>query len=192
MKRSFRGSISILVAALLFIGALFIYSNLIKPTYADIKNKQSEKIQKEKEYSKYKTILEQNQQIITSFQNYQDLYDSILVMLPTDPHISYAVYQISGLASASNVSLKSISANESAITPSVSSLIGGRGATKISLKLEGSYESFSSFLDKLQNNIRLFKINSIRVEKPGFSNILDFNVEISAFYQVVSGMAQND
>lgn len=185
MKQTFRGSISILIAALLFIGALFVYSDFIKPTYAEIKNKQGEKMEKEEQHAKAKILLEQNQQIIMSFADYQDLYNSILTMMPIEPEVSHAVYQISGMAAASGVAIKGISTAESAITSASSALIGGRGTVKISLRVGGTYESFSSFLDKMQNNIRIFRINTIRVEKSGNSNVLDFNIDASIFYQIV-------
>lgn len=185
MKHSFKGSFSIVIAALLFVVALFVYSSLIKPTYAEIKNKQGEKTQKENEYDKFKTLFDQNQQILTSFQNYQNLYNSILIMLPTNPNISQAVYQINGIASASNIVVKSISTSETAINPSASALIGGRGATRISIKLSGTYESFKSFLERAETNMRIFRVNNIRAEKFGVSNILDFNVELDAFYQII-------
>lgn len=183
MRQSFKGSFSIILAAVFFIGALFIYADFIKPTYSDIKNKQGEKSQKEAEYNKFKTLFEQNQQILSSFENYQNLYNSILIMLPTNPNISQAIYQINGIASASGMSIKSISTSEAAITPSSSTLIGGRGTTKINLKLNGTYESFKAFLERVETNIRIFRVSSIRVEKFGASNFLDFNMELDAFYQ---------
>ena len=179
-----KGSTSILISGLLFIGALFIFGQLIKPAYSQIKELQAQKAGKEAEYRQDQVIFDQVRQLISSAQNYPDLKKTISQILPVDPEIAQAVYQVSGMASASGLGIDSISTNELAINVSNSASLKGRGAQRLSISLTGSYEAFESFLGRLENNIRLFNVNNIRIEKAGLNpNILNFRMEIDTYYQ---------
>lgn len=184
MKHSFKGVINILLAAALLIGAMFIYSNFIKPAYDEIKEKQGEFNVKEAEYEKSKLIFEESRQILSSFQDSQGLKDTLFLILPPEQKIPEALYQISGMASLSGLTLGLVSTEESAITPTISPLLKNVGTLKINVKMSGAYEAFKSFAEKLENNIRLFGVNSIRITKSeNVSNVFDFMLEIGAFYQ---------
>jgi len=61
------------------------------------------------------------------------------------------------------------------------------GTANINLKLSGSYESFKSFLETVENNLRLIDIDSIDFNaqiKEGMVANFDFNVILKTYYQI--------
>lgn len=180
-----RGSFSILLSLILFVGALVVYGNLIKPVYSDIKDLQAQQQEKSSEYDQYKSISDHMQSMISSYQNYSDLQSSIALSFPSDPQIPQIINQLNGLAVQSDVAIQSMDTREAAINPSTSSVVGSEGTVKINLKVSGRYEGFRLFLQKLENNIRIFSVKTLTVSKTSnLADNFDYNLEIEAYYQV--------
>jgi Tfp pilus assembly protein PilO len=182
--RQTKSSISILLAGILFIGALVVYGNFIKPLYFEIKNLQAEKQAKQQQRDEYQTISDHTQKLISSYQNYADLQKTISLSFPSNPEIPQIINQINGLAIQSGLTLKSFDSRELALNPSASFLIGAKGTIRTNIRLSGRYEAFRSFLNKLENNIRIFQVNTISIEKASnIPNDFGYNLEVDAFYQ---------
>lgn len=181
---------SILLSAILFIGALVVYGSFIKPTYFEIKTLQAEKSEKELQKSEYQNIAEHTEALISSYQNYAELQKSISLSFPVDPEVPQIINQINGLAVQSGIVIKSMDSRQLAIDPSASasSFAGGKGTLRFNVKTFGTYEGFKSFLQKLENNIRIFSINNVTIGRASnIPNNFDFNLEIDAFYQAQTG-----
>ena len=182
-----KGSISILLSAGLFIGALVIYGNFIKPVYSEIKTLQAEKQEKSSQRDEYQNIAGHTNALISSYQNYAEIQKSISLSFPDNPEIPQIINQINGLAIQSGAVIKSINSRELAIDPSKSkaSFAGGKGTVRLNVRISGSYEAFKSFIQKIENNIRVFSVNNVAIEKASnIPNNFNFNLELDAFYQV--------
>ena len=189
MKKA-RGSFTILISGLLFLAALFVYANFIKPTYSDIKALQAEEQEKQSQKDQYQSISDHTQSLISTYQNYADLQKNIALSFPTDPSTPSILNQINGIAVQSGITVKSINGRELAINPSDSSFIGGKGTVRMNLTVSGSYEGFRAFLDKLESNVRIFDVNSISLDKSGNnSDNFDFNLEVDAYYQTATTLS---
>jgi len=184
LKGSTKRAFSILIASVFFIAAVAVYAYLIKPTYQSINVKRGELYTKTTQLSDYKNTIGQMQKLLAAYENLSQAQQSASLMLPNDSSIPQATYQISGLALISGLNLQSISLKELAATPSTS-LLKGMGTLRFNVKLSGTYESMKSFLQNLGANIRIFNINSIKVEKSGnISNVFTFNFELDTYYQI--------
>lgn len=183
MKGSTKRAFSILIATLFFIAALGVYAYLIKPAYQDINEKRGELYTKTSQLSDYKNTVTQMQKLLAAYDNLAQAQDSVSLMLPVSPSIPQAIYQISSLASGNGLSFQSASVKELAIAPTVG-LVKGKGTLRFNVKLNGTYESLRSFLGNLETNVRVFNVNSIKIEKFGtLANTFNFNLEIDSYYQ---------
>lgn len=177
-------SISILLAAALLIGSLFVLGNLIQPLYGEINDLRAQKDSKEAEYEKNKEIYGQINNIVSSYQNYTDLRTALEQVFPAVSDVPEEIYQISGLANMSGLTVNSANVSPLPVKPSRYPAIKGRAANRLNVNFSGSYESFKTFLGKLENNLRLFEINSIVIEQNHLRpNEFDFRIEINAYYQ---------
>lgn len=177
-------SISILAAFALLIGSLFVLGNLIQPLYAQINDVRLDKANKDAQYEKNKEINAQINNIISSYQNYTDLRNTLEQVFPINSDMPQEIYQINGLANMTGLTINSANISPLPVKPSRYVSIKGRAANRLNVNLSGNYESFKSFLGKLESNVRLFAINSIVIE-PSHQrlNEFDFRMEINAYYQ---------
>jgi Tfp pilus assembly protein PilO len=183
MKGSTKRAFSILIASIFFIAGIGVYVYLIKPAYQDINLKRGELYTKTTQLSDYKNTISQMQKLLATYESLSQAQQSVSLMLPNDSSIPQAAYQISGLASMSGLNLQSMSLKELATTPSTA-LLKGMSTLRFSVKMTGTYESMKSFLQNLASNIRVFNVNTIKVEKLGnLSNVFTFNFELDAYYQ---------
>lgn len=184
MKGSTKRALSILIATLLFLATLGIYVSLIKPAYQDIDQARGQLFTKSSQLSDYKNTISQMKTLLAQYDNLSQAQQSVSLMLPNQPSIPEALFQINGIAGVSGLSLQSLSVKELAITPSASILVKGMTTLRFSTKLTGTYESLKTFLQNLNANIRIFNINTIKVEKLGVTpNLFNFNIDINAYYQ---------
>ncbi len=179
MKGSSKRSLTLLLSVLLFIGAILVYSYLISPTYADIQQKQGSLEAKQKQFGEYQKIITQTQQLIAEYQNSQGDISSIL---PSDPEIAPAYFQLTQLASNDGLSIQSVDAKEMAIMPTKSSLVNGVGDIRFNVQVVGSYENLRKFFGDLESNIRIFSVNDLKIESVA-SDVLNISFDVDAYYQ---------
>ena len=127
---------------------------------------------------KVKTLISESNQA-------QELQKNISKILPLSEGISEAVNQISGLAFLNKLEVNSVSSRTLAIEPSNAKLIKGLGVVSFNIQLGGTYESFKSFLENLETNIRIMNVNYLIIESKGegLTNNFLYNLTVDAYYQ---------
>jgi Tfp pilus assembly protein PilO len=186
MRASSKRTLSILVALLLLIGAVLIYSSLIKPAYADIKDLRSEAASRINIIEENQAYIVKVQNLLNEYQNAAQIQNAISVLLPDGQNISQALNQISGLALISGLSVQKVSVSQLAIRPSLgSSIVKNIGTLRFEAGVSGTYQSFKSFLQKLETNMGIFDVNGIKVDLPSrsSSNNFSYTVVIDSYYQ---------
>jgi len=58
----------------------------------------------------------------------------------------------------------------------------GISTATLDMNLRGAYPSFMSFLESLENNLRLFDVQSVTIATPSDSSILNINLKINLYY----------
>jgi Tfp pilus assembly protein PilO len=186
MRASSKRTFSILVALLLLGGAIFIYSSLIKPAYADIKELRSQAASRLNLIEENQSYIVKVQNLLNEYQNAAQLQNTISILLPDEKNLSQALSQISGLASISGLFLQKASVSQLAIRPSLgSSIVKNIGTLRFETEASGSYDSFKSFLEKLETNMGIFDIESVKVSLPAraSSNAFNYSIVIDSYYQ---------
>ena len=165
MKASTKRILSILIAILMFVGSLFIYTSLIRPTYSEIKNQRAEIVSRLELINKHEASIKQVQKILNEYQNVSQLTETISLILPLEQNVPQSVNQITGLTKINNLAVDFLSAQQLAITPSTEpSLVKGMGTLRFNFALIGPYENFKKFLQALETNIGLMDLTSLKVE----------------------------
>jgi len=186
MRASSKRLISILIAGLMFIAAIFVYGNLISPAYSEIANLRSELSTRSKAAEEQRVAIAQVQNLLKEYQNISSIETTIGAMLPLSPDPGASLNQIAGLAGASNLRLESLSVSRMANRPSQKQgLVKGVGVLRLSFQLSGSYSNFKAFLKAMETNVYLMDLVSLDMESQGLraGNNVSFSMDADAYYQ---------
>ncbi len=186
MKASTKRFSSILLAILMFIGSLFIYSSLILPAYSDIKSLRTEVASRLELVNKNEISIQQVQKLLSEYQDIAKIQETTSLILPPEQNVPQAVNQINGLSKISNLAIELLSVQQLAVKPSTQAgLVRGLGTLRFNFRLAGSYEGFKAFLQALETNINLMDLVTLKIEsstkpaKGGFS----FTMVVDTYYQ---------
>jgi Tfp pilus assembly protein PilO len=188
MKHSTKRMFSLLMSAVFIIGALIVFSSFIKPIYQTINEKRSDVNSKEKVLADTQNTIDQVQGLLANYKNLEQLQKDISLSLPQDQSIASALYQLSALALNNGLSIDSINVSEPSImsmsASEDNSLLKGIGTINFALKAVGSYEALGNFLDKIETNIRVFDLATLKIEKVSekSSNTFNFNIGVDTYH----------
>ncbi|MFH1346882.1 MAG: type 4a pilus biogenesis protein PilO [Spirochaetota bacterium] len=188
MRSTSKRFTSILASALMFIAAIFVYSNLVSPAYSEIKNLKAELLSSSKMVEEQQFITSQVQNLLNEYQDISSIENTVGIMLPLSQDATSNLNQITGLVTINNLKLESLSVSKMANRPSDSpNLVKGVGILRFTFQLSGSYENFKSFLKAVETNIALMDLVDLQIESP--QNLkasganLSFLINIKTYYQ---------
>ncbi len=185
MKASTKRILSIFFAALLFIGAIFVYTNLIKPEFERISEKRGEVIAKSDVFESQKAAVDQVKNVISQSQGMESIRETVSLAVPEDPDTTGILRQLSALASANQVSFNSFSVETPAPPRTKNFLVKQLASVKLQTSVFGSYEGLKGFLRGIETNVRVASIESAEI-KPlaaGGGELYSLNLKVEFFYQ---------
>jgi len=187
MRASTKRTLSMLISIALLVGAVFVYSSMIKPAYSEIKSLRSEVVSRLEIINENQAYISQVQNLLNEYQNISQLQSAISILLPDEQNLAQALNQISGLIGISGLSPQKASANQLAIRSSLgSSVVKKIGTLRFEVETSGNYPNFKDFLQKLETNMGVFDVVSIKIEPPGRSagvGIFNYTTVIDSYYQ---------
>ena len=184
MKPAVKRLIGVFGSLALLIGALTVFSVLILPVSNTIQELRGEKVALSELYNQERATVETIRGIFEQFGGVSNLQDTLSLALPTQEDVPSIVNQINGIAKASGVIIDAIdlkllpinvSSQDDAFKPV--------GTVRITLGLEGAYESIKLYLDSIETNVRIMDVQMFEVEGGTESEVLKYIVEIDAYYQ---------
>jgi len=187
MKPSSVRFFNLLISLLLLIATIFVYSVLISPAYREINQLRGDLASKNELLKNQKKIVEKVKELLSRQQSLSVPKQAVSLVLPNSEKYPELINQISGLARAANLRLESINLS---LLPFQDSFSTGDenvpvvGVVQISVDLEGSYDSLKTFIQTIENNIRVMDLVKLTVSKrnQGGDNFL-YNLVINAYYQ---------
>ncbi len=186
MKASSKRFLSIIVAILVFIASLFIYSNLVRSVYSDIKDLRAEVVSRLELINKNQASVSQVKQLLNEYQNISQIQETISAVLPLEQNVPQGVNQISGLAKLNDLAISFLSVQQLAIKPSSQpGVVNGLGVLRLNFGLSGSYENFKTFLQGLDTNITLLDLLTVKMESKATSKSgeLSYTLTVDTYYQ---------
>ena len=186
MKASIKRFLSILLAILMFVASLFVYSTLIRPAYSEIKSLRAEIAGRLELISKNEVSIQQVKKLLTEYQDIAKVQETISLILPLEQNTSQGVNQIDGLSKLNKLTIDFLSIQQLAIKPSTQpGLVKGLGVLRYNFRLTGTYESLKSFIQAVETNISLMDLVSLKIE-PATKSAKDnfsYTVNMDTYYQ---------
>jgi len=187
MKSTSKRIFFILLALAFVIGAVVVYSTLIKKAYVDVSLLRGELASQTDILNKFQTTSEKVKALVADLQNASDAQRQVSLILPKSRDVAYLVSQIVGLAETNGLTVGSLSTQALPVQPSKQTIIRSVGRVKADIKVSGSYAGFKSFLRQIENNILLLDVSDFKVDpanKSGSINqTLDYSISITSYYQ---------
>ncbi len=132
-----------------------------------------------------KIIIDSQQKILKDANT-----DKIKEIFPSSPGVPDLIVQVQNIAYQSGVSLQNISfiinddsASKSLLTAKTSTLrgeaISGLPTVEISVSVIGIYSSMKSFLDLIENNVRLMDVTNVKLSMPQTENAIEMSADLS-------------
>ncbi len=190
MKYTTRRNISLLISLALMVAALVVFFSLDWPTISNISESSKKLSQVKAKYDEQFQSVQVAKSIINQYKSLSGVSQTISLSVPRGPEIQNVVAQLDNLASQSGLEVQSINFD----MPTLSALVAERGdqlakknrILNISLSLNGSYESFKTWLSSVESNIRLMDVENISFASLGGATGVgrfNFKVSLSAYYQ---------
>lgn len=198
MKQATKRFVSMIIVLLLVVGAFVIFFQLIRPAYEEAQVIRSEIISREMFVNQQEDAIAEVQKLIASYQSEQGVQESVNQALPQAPDFAGALYQINGIGTGDGISLQSLAISAPTLsttkpdaratsTTAVGTLVEPIGTLTFQLKFTGKYEDIKTFLGDLENNIRLFDVQSVAIQPAGpkaGANLFTVDMAVTTYYQV--------
>ncbi len=171
-----------LIALVFLVAALWVFFDLIQPTYGQLQTKKGTELSSENFLSNEQQIVGQAKTLINQYENESAVQDSLALAMPSGPNTASALAQVYGIALNNNIAVQSVSVaaptsrqsqNQAQGTSTASTT--GQGPKQMEtfsfqVTAFGSYENFKSFLSQLETNIRIFDLTALSVQEPTSSD----------------------
>lgn len=169
-------NIIILILVLAFIGILFLLDWPIYNKFVFLNS----------EVERYENLLEEEKGLLVKVNQLKEIYESredelkkVHYSLPAGKEVPNLIIQFEALTSENGLILESLDFTEQESRKTDKSL-------SVSLSISGTYQSFESFLEALELNVRLMDVQSIdfsSAETEAGSSIFTFDVKLEVYYQ---------
>lgn len=188
MRANFKRTTSLLASVALLVGAVVIYSSLIKPAHQEITDLRGRLVAQSRQLAEQQAVLTQVQNLLTQYRGAAQIRDAVSLALPLGEEIPSIFNQLQALARANSMALEtldiqSLPTKGVVTTRGVGSVVKDVAVLQISLKIGGGYENLKNFLAGMETNIRLMDVVNLKVE-PGRDGPPTYALVVNTYYQL--------
>lgn len=208
MKQENKQLYSIILAGIILVAALVVYFEFIVPSYTNLEAVKGQEESETTLYANEQQIVSQGKSLLVTYQSETSSSQSVAMALPVGQDISGALAQIYGIAANSNLTIQNIGVSVQAVNAAApqgggtgsaiagaaaaGSVIKPTGTVSFQISGAGSYESFKSFLQGLETNIRIFNVMAISLQPAAVaatktqaanSDMFNYTVTVITYYQ---------
>ena len=183
MKPSTKRIIFIILALVLLLASVFVYSAFIRKSYENISSLRSKLESENLALAKYREAFSKIQTLLEGIDNLPSVQNQVSYILPQERNSGYLVGQLVGLSRINGLSINSLSTKVNPIQPSKSSVIKSLGKLTAQIKVSGSYAGFKSLLRQIETNILILDVSDIKIEKPDTGGNVSYNLSVTSYYQ---------
>lgn len=177
----------ILISLFLVAGAIVIFFTESKNYFPEIKSLRKQIFSYNETVNTAKKVRNSIDKTLREYNAIsQDNVDRINKMVPSGSESMKLVVQIDDMMRKSGLSLASIDSKDTIDKNSTSGVQKNGKKTAqslfLSMKAQGSYESFYSFIKKLEKSLRLIDVNSVKISPVGQDDYL-FSIEAVSYWR---------
>ena len=193
MKQSTKRIVSLTASLAFVLGAIIIYALLVSTAYQNVQTLKGTIRGQESFYATNKKPIETARKLIADYDNPQ-VKERINLALPRDPQIGDALVQLTGIAENAKISAQSISISKAIVSQSEKKFNTGSstlsikpyGTVTFKVRFTGNYADYKNFLRSLENNVRIFNIQTLSVapvDSKLFQDPYNFETAVVTYYQ---------
>ena len=204
MKQETKRLSSIILAALILAAALMVYFEFIIPAYTNLQLVKGREESETTLYSNEQQVVSKVKSLLTTYQSDASSSQSVALALPVGPDVSGALAQIYGIAANANITVQGTQISTQAVqavaapattvgsAAAAGSIVKPTGAVSFQVTGSASYESFKSFLQELETNIRIFDVTAISLQPAGVAatktqaattDMFNYTITVVTYYQ---------
>lgn len=193
MKQATKRLISFLVGLTALAGAFAVYLYAIVPAYETAQKTKSEILSRSGFIETQQKVIAEVKNKIAEYSGNVQAQEVVSLSLPLSANTADALAQINGILGNNGLSPQAISlsaapVNQPATRPrpgETASLVKDTGILGFKIRLTGSYESFKSFLNMLETNVRILDVQNAVVQPAGKPNqdLYAFDLTVATYYQ---------
>lgn len=171
-----------LISLLLILAILVIYMYYIRPTSADLEQKQLEKAQAEEQLTDLQNSVDELTKLQASLPKGDGEKQLLLSQIPVSLDQDGLIKDLNRLASNRGIELKNVGFSLNGIDKEM-----GIGIVTMSTGFEGTYQDLINLLADMEANVRKFRVKNISVQvlevSRDVSTDVSFTLTIEAYYQ---------
>ncbi len=197
MKQSTKRLASAFLGLLLFVGAFWVYLQLIQPAYANLNRLRGELVSRKQLAAEEKAVIERVRDLVATYDSSAAAQEALAAAFPLEPNIAEAVGQLNGLLLTSALAPQAFvidKMDENALTSvartarrSATSTLSVAPIGRVSFKVRtaGTYEDVKRFLHDLETNTRIMDVTnvSLRPAQQVTQNLYVLEFTVVAYYQ---------
>lgn len=177
MKKTF------LIIAIITVLIVTMFLFFIIPNYEKINQYKFYIGQKKLIISELEKLIQKKDAWQTQIGEKESIVNRINLALPEGDDKSDIILSIRSIVGLSGVVLKEIVFLDGTTRRSLADANKRFNTGNVSLKIEGSYFAFKDFLDRLENNIRIFDARLVEFKSGDNSDIFDFDINFNVYYK---------
>ncbi len=204
MKQETKRLSSIIIAALILAGALVVYFEFIIPAYTSLQLVKGQEESETTLYANEQQVVSKVKSLLATYQSEASSSQSVAMALPVGPDVSGALAQIYGIATNANVTVQGTQISTQAVqavaapattvgaAAAAGSIVKPTGTVSFQVTGSGSYESFKTFLQELETNIRIFDVTAVSLQPAAIAasktqaannDMFNFTLTVVTYYQ---------
>lgn len=194
----------ILLSLLLIVLAIIGFFEFVVPQYSSFMVLRGQEASTRALLANEQDLAVKAKAVLADYETQGSSTRAVEMALPAGPDSAGAITQLYGLASASGLAVQSVGvsltsapqapAAANAGAPTAASLIRPYGSIVFQVSAMGSYESLKTFLQGLENNVRVFDVTSLSIQPvstvtsggaalTGSQDLYNYSITAVAYYQ---------
>jgi Tfp pilus assembly protein PilO len=208
MKQENKQLYSIILAGIIVVAAILVYFEFIVPAYTNLEAVKGQEESEATLYANETQIVNQGKALLATYQSEASSSQSVTMALPVGQDVSGALAQIYGIATNANLTIQNIGVSVQAVVAppaqddttdgtianaaAQGSVIKPTGTVSFQVSGFGSYESFKSFLQGLETNIRIFNVTAVSLQpsvvvatktQAANTDMFNYTITVVTYYQ---------
>lgn len=191
MKYTARRNISLILSLVFVILTLVVFFSMDWPTFQSVGDLNKKITQEQTQYENQYNAVQIAKAIVNQYKSLVSVSQTISLSIPRETEVQNLLAQIDGITSQSGLLLQDVSFENisSSVPKSKTTIVQNYSVLQLTLSLTGNYDSFKTWLNAIETNIRLMDVTKISFaglsssENQKNLGIFNFKVTLNVYYQ---------
>jgi len=177
--------LSLLIAVILLLFSLYLFSSFVKPAFVEVRGLREEAAGSSGYLEAQQEARTAIDKLYNDFKNAANIEGLLAASLPSGADVPGAVNQTQALARLAGLDVRSVMVTVRATEDGTTKTTFTKkvGSMEISLKAAGGYESAKRFLSLLESNITIMDVTSLKVATGALGGAAVYDFVINTYYQ---------